>query len=183
MTEQTALMIATKAPASQRWRRLIPLAFVRKEFAKLLERRLHYLHRTVAPSPRYRVLAGVHKLLRVLGQGLLLGIVTANLEATAQIKLHRARLNCFFSLDGYGSDSTDGRQVSKIALDRVALVYGEAVSAQQASVVGDTSRDALGARASGMKCIGVASHHYDAQQLRQPSADYAIASLQKPLAL
>jgi len=90
----------------------------RKEFTRLLERRLHYLHQTVEESEGYRVLAGVQELLeKLVTDGYLLGIVTGNLEAAAHIKLHRARLNRFFSFGGYGSDSTDRGELTRIALD------------------------------------------------------------------
>src|SRR6185437_8192719 len=66
----------------------------RKEFTRLLERRLFYLHQTVADSKDYRVLAGVEELLpKLIDDGYLLGLVTGNLEAAAHIKLHRAQLN------------------------------------------------------------------------------------------
>ncbi len=80
----------------------------RTEFTRLLERRLHYLHETVAESEHYRVLPGVPELLaRLIDDGYLLGLVTGNVEAAAHVKLHRARLNRFFSFGGYGSDSTN----------------------------------------------------------------------------
>ncbi len=73
----------------------------RKEFARLLDRRLHYLHQTVEESAGYRVLAGVQELLpKLLNDGYLLGLVTGNLEAAAHIKLHRTQLNRFFSFGG-----------------------------------------------------------------------------------
>jgi phosphoglycolate phosphatase len=109
--------------------------------------------------------------------------VTGNLEAAAHIKLHRARLNRFFSFGGYGSDSTDRGELTRIALRRAALVYGEDVTPEQAIVVGDTPHDVDGAHAAGMKCVGVGSHHFDVQQLRAAGADYAIASLQEALPL
>jgi phosphoglycolate phosphatase len=156
----------------------------RKEFTRLLERRLHYLHQTVEESASYRVLAVVDELLpRLVEDGYLLGLVTGNLEAAAHIKLHRARLNRFFSFGGYGSDSTDRGELTRIALRRAALVYGEDVTPEQAIVVGDTPHDVDGAHAAGMKCVGVGSHHFDVQQLRAAGADYAIASLQEALPL
>src|SRR6266576_1871824 len=93
----------------------------RKEFTRLLERRLHYLHRTVAESKDYRVLPGVQELLpRLIVDGYLLGLVTGNVE---------------------------------------------------------------GAHAAGLACVGVGSHHFNVQQLRDAGADYAIASLEEPLPL
>ena len=156
----------------------------RPEFAKLLERRLHYLYQTVAESKSYRVLDGVEELLpQLLGAGYLLGIVTGNLEAAAHIKLHRAQLNRFFSFGGYGSDSTDRGELTRIALQRAALVYGEAVTPAQCIVVGDTPHDVQGAHGAGIACVGVASHNFTAEQLRAGGADYVIDFLSEGLPL
>jgi phosphoglycolate phosphatase len=156
----------------------------RKEFTRLLERRLHYLHRTVAEAEDYRVLPGVAELLpRLINDGYLLGLVTGNVEAAAHIKLHRAGLNRFFSFGGYGSDSPDRGELTLIALERGTLVYGEPLAPAQALVVGDTPHDVKGAHAAGIECVGVGSHHFSAEQLRDAGADYAIASLQEPLPL
>ena len=154
----------------------------RAEFAKLLERRLFYLYQTVADSADYRVLDGVEELLpRLLDDGYLLGIVTGNLEAAAHIKLHRAKLNRFFSFGGYGSDATDRGALTRIAIARAALVYGEEVRPAQCLVIGDTPHDAAGAHAAGIKCVGVASHKFTVGQLTAGGADYVIASLQERL--
>jgi phosphoglycolate phosphatase len=156
----------------------------RKEFTRLLERRLHYLHQTVEESDGYRVLAGVEELLpRLVDDGYLLGLVTGNLEVAAHIKLHRARLNRYFSFGGYGSDSTNRDEVTRIALKRAALVYGESVTPDQAVVVGDTPHDIEGAHAAKMICVGVGSHHFSAEQLREAGADYAISSLEEAVPL
>jgi phosphoglycolate phosphatase len=156
----------------------------RREFSRLLERRLHHLHDTVRDSPDYRLLPGVERLLpRLIEEGCLLGLVTGNLEAAAHIKLHRARLNRFFSFGGYGSDSSDRGELTRIALKRASLVYGEPVAAEEAIVVGDTPHDVEGAHAAGMACVGVGSHHFSVDQLRDAGADYAVASLADGLPL
>ena len=86
----------------------------RAELAKVMERRTEHLYETVAGSDEYPVLDGVEELLpRMLDQGYLLGLVTGNVEAAAHIKLHRARLNRFFSFGGYGSDSTDRGELTR----------------------------------------------------------------------
>ena len=156
----------------------------RKEFARLLERRLHYLQQTVAESPGYRILPGAERLLlRLIEDGHLLGLVTGNLEAAAHIKLHRAHLNRFFSFGGYGSDASDRGELTRIALRRAAFVFGEEVAAEHAIAVGDTPLDVAGAHAAGIACVGVGSHNYTADQLREAGADYAISSLEQGLPL
>jgi phosphoglycolate phosphatase-like HAD superfamily hydrolase len=156
----------------------------RAEFTRLMERRLHYLHQTVAESSDYRVLPGVEELLpRLIEQGYLLGLVTGNVEAAAHIKLHRANLNRFFSFGGYGSDSTDRSELTLIALRRANLVYGEDITRERCLAVGDTPHDVEAAHAVGVSCVGVGSHHYSAGQLRDAGADYAISSLKDGLPL
>jgi len=156
----------------------------RQEFTRLLERRLFYLHQTVTESDGYRVLAGAPELLpKLIDDGYLLGLVTGNLEAAAHIKLHRAQLNRFFSFGGYGSDSTDRGELTKIALKRGSLVYGVPITPEQAIVVGDTPHDVEGAHAAGMQCVGVGSHHFNVDQLREAGADYTLASLEEALPL
>jgi phosphoglycolate phosphatase-like HAD superfamily hydrolase len=156
----------------------------RKEFVRLLERRLHYLHATVEESKDYRLMPGAEELLpKLIEDGYLLGLVTGNVEAAAHIKLHRARLNRYFSFGGYGSDASDRGELTKIALKRASLVYGEAVAISQALVVGDTPHDIEGAHAAGIACVGVGAYHFTADQLREAGADYAISSLAEGLPL
>lgn len=156
----------------------------RTEFSRLMERRLHHLYATVADSKTYRVLAGVEALLpRLIDDGYLLGLVTGNVEAAAHIKLHRGRLNRFFSFGGYGSDSNDRIELTKRALERAALVYGDAIDPTQCLAVGDTPHDVTAAHGAGLECVGVASGHFTIQQLREAGADYAIDSLEENLPL
>jgi phosphoglycolate phosphatase len=154
----------------------------RREFTRLMERRNFYLHQTVQDSKGYEVLPGVDELLpKLINDGYLLGLVTGNVEAAAHIKLHRANLNRFFSFGGYGSDSDERAEVTRIALTRASKVYGEEIERDQAFAVGDTPLDVTGAHAAGIECVGVGSHHYSADQLREAGADWAITSLEQGL--
>lgn len=154
------------------------------EFARLLERRLFHLRQAVDDSEGYRVMAGAEALLdSLLDDGYLLGLVTGNLEAAAHIKLHRAHLNRFFSFGGFGSDASDRGELTRIGLQRAGLVYGAPVAPEQALVVGDTPMDVKGAHAAGIDCVGVGSHRYTADQLREAGADYTQDSLTEGLPL
>ncbi|MFF4827631.1 HAD family hydrolase [Streptomyces sp. NPDC001312] len=154
----------------------------RHEFARLLERRLHYLRQTVNESEHYRVLPGVEDLLpRLIDEGYLLGLTTGNLEAAAHIKLHRVGLNRRFSFGGYGSDSNDRAEVTRIAIRRDSLVYGEDLNPDRCLVIGDTPHDVAGAHAAGVACVGVASHNFNSTQLAETKADWVIESLDNGL--
>ena len=149
-----------------------------------MDARTRHLRDAVAESSGYRVLPGVVELLpSLLEQGYLLGLVTGNVEAAAHIKMHRGGLNRWFCCGAYGSDSTDRNEVTRMALTRASLAYGAEIGAHQAIVVGDTPRDVEGAHSGGMACIAVASHHYDADQLRAAGADHVLGSLTEPLPL
>jgi len=154
----------------------------RLELSRLLERRLNHLYSTVAESAGYRVLPGVDKLLpRLIESGYLLGLVTGNGEAAAHIKLHRSRLNRFFSFGGYGSDSDDRSELTKRALERATLVFGEPIDPEQCLTVGDTPLDVSAAHGAGIKCVGVASGHFTIAQLHQAGADFVQGSLEEQL--
>ncbi|PZG23279.1 HAD family hydrolase [Nonomuraea aridisoli] len=154
----------------------------RHEFARLLERRLHYLRQTVEEAEHYRVLPGVEDLLTgLVNQGYLVGLITGNVETAAHIKLHRANLNRFFSFGGYGSDSNDRAEVTRIALRRASLVYGEDLDEDCCLVIGDTPHDVAGAHAAGVACVGVASHKFNSAQLAEAQADWVIESLEQGL--
>lgn len=155
-----------------------------EEFATVMDARSRHLHDTVAESEGYEVLPGVNELLpRLLDEGYLLGLVTGNVESAAHIKMHRGGLNRWFCCGAYGSDSLDRNEVTRISLQRASLAYGAEIRPDQAVVVGDTPRDVEGAHSGGMACIGVASHHYDAGQLREAGADHVLEDLTQPLPL
>ena len=96
-----------------------------EERSKAIACYLEHLPDAVAESDGYRVMPGIEALLRrLIDDGVLLGLVTGNIEAAAHIKLARAGLNRFFSFGGYGSDSADRTEVTKAALRRGELVSG-----------------------------------------------------------
>jgi phosphoglycolate phosphatase len=139
---------------------------------------LKHLPDTVAESDGYRVMPGIPELLdRLIDAGLLLGLVTGNIEAAAHIKLARAHLNRFFSFGGYGSDSPDRTEVTKAALRRGELVSGGTLQDSSCIAVGDTPRDVKAGHGAGIKVVGVATGSYSVDQLEQAEADWAIADV------
>jgi phosphoglycolate phosphatase len=145
---------------------------------------LKHLPQAVAESDGYLVMPGVEELLdRLIDDGVLLGLVTGNIEAAAHIKLSRARLNRFFSFGGYGSDSADRTEVTKAALRRGELVSGGTLDDGACVAVGDTPRDVKAGHGAGIRVIGVATGSYGVDQLYAADADYAVPTLEQGLPL
>ncbi|MBE0607846.1 MAG: HAD hydrolase-like protein [Dehalococcoidia bacterium] len=153
-----------------------------REMARLLAAYLDRLDVEVERSPGYRVLPGVESLLpQLVDAGILLGVVSGALEAAAHIKLARGRLNRFFCFGGYGSDSNDRAELTRLAIERAGRIHGHPLGATQLLVVGDTPRDVDAAQAAGAIAVGVATGKYTAKALRLAGADHVLATLEEPL--
>jgi phosphoglycolate phosphatase len=151
-----------------------------EERAKAIGCYLKHLPDAVAESSGYRVMPGIEALLpRLIEDGVLLGLVTGNVEAAAHIKLARGHLNRFFSFGGYGSDSADRTAVTKAALARGTLVSGGTLADGACIAVGDTPRDVKAGHGTGIKVVGVATGSYSVDQLRQAEADFALENVEK----
>ncbi len=152
------------------------------EMARLLGVYLERLAEEVEQSPGYRIMPGVEALLpRLIDAGILLGIVSGALEAAVHIKLGRGRLNRFFSVGGYGSDSRDRGKLTRLAIERCAIIHGHTVSSERVLVVGDTPRDIEAAHTAGAIGVGVATGDYTVDALRAAGADYVLPNLKAPL--
>jgi phosphoglycolate phosphatase-like HAD superfamily hydrolase len=152
------------------------------ELARVVSHYLMRLPEEVAQSSGYRVLDGVEELLpRLCRDGFLLGITTGAVEAAAHIKLGRANLNRFFPFGGYGSDSADRGELTRKAIDRAGQILGSRLDPQGVLVVGDTPKDITAAHAAHAIGVGVASGHYNEEELRAAGAEYVLGSLEEDL--
>jgi phosphoglycolate phosphatase-like HAD superfamily hydrolase len=150
------------------------------ERAKAIGCYLKHLPDAVAESDGYRVMPGVEELLdRLIDSGVLLGLVTGNIEAAAHIKLARGHLNRFFSFGGYGSDSADRTEVTKAALSRGELVSGGTLTDGACIAVGDTPRDVKAGHGAGIKVVGVATGSYSVEQLSDARADWSLSTVER----
>jgi phosphoglycolate phosphatase len=152
-----------------------------EELARLMAAYLSVLPDYVTSSDGYRVLPGVEQLLPRLHQaGVLLGVTTGALEAGAHAKLGRARLNHFFLVGGYGSDSEDRVELTRAAIRRGERLLGKPLDSRQVAVVGDTPLDVSAAQGAGVVSVGVATGKYDLEELRAAKPDHALADLTEP---
>jgi phosphoglycolate phosphatase-like HAD superfamily hydrolase len=148
------------------------------ERAKAIGAYLSHLPDAVAESDGYRVMPGIEELLpQLVERGVLLGLVTGNIEAAAHIKLTRGDLNRFFAFGGYGSDSRDRTELTKKGLERAGVVSGSALDPTTAIAVGDTPRDVKAGHGAGIRVCAVATGAYTVEQLTEASADWAISDV------
>ena len=149
------------------------------ERAQAIAGYLSHLAEAVAASDGYRVMPGIEALLPALVEkGILLGLVTGNIEAAAHIKLARADLNHFFAFGGYGSDSRDRTELTKQALERGEAVSGKPLDPAATIAVGDTPRDVKAGHGAGIKVVGVATGSYSVEEQNEAGADWAIATVE-----
>jgi phosphoglycolate phosphatase len=136
---------------------------------------LGHLDDAVAESRGYEVKPGIEQLLpRLAAQGVLLGIVTGNIEAAAHLKLARGGLDRYFSFGGYGSDSRDRTELTKKGIERGGVVSGTPLDMATTIVVGDTPRDVAAGHGAGVRVVGVATGSYSVGELREAGADWAL---------
>ncbi len=161
---------------------VIGRAATARELTLVMAARLKYLPEAVEESQGYRVLEGVEELLpRLAEDGFLLGLTTGGTDAAAHIKLGRANLVRWFPFGGYGSDSPDRTELTRVAVERAERMLGVQLSREQVLVVGDTPLDISAAHGAGVTGVGVASGHFTAEQLQEAGADYVLDSLLEPL--
>lgn len=141
---------------------------------------LGHLQEAVDESPGYEVMPGIEEVLPRLGeQGVLLGLVTGNIEAAARIKLSRGDLNRFFSFGGYGSDSRDRTELTRKGIERGGEVLGTPLDLEATIAVGDTPRDVKAGHGAGIKVVGVATGVYSVEEQKTAGADWPIADVRE----
>ncbi|MDX6583124.1 MAG: phosphoglycolate phosphatase [Solirubrobacterales bacterium] len=149
-----------------------------EEMDALMALRERYLAEEVESSPGYRVMPGaVETLERLTAEGRLVGLITGNTKAAAEIKLGRAGLNRFFGFGGYGSDANERVDVCRKALDRAEAAAGGDLDRSGSIATGDTPRDVDAGHGAGIRVVGVATGEYSVEQLTDSGADWVVASL------
>ncbi len=119
------------------------------DFERFFKVYLKILAWEVEHSTKFRVLPGVPSLIRELKKmGIKVGLATGNLEEGARIKLQRAGLWDEFEFGGFGSDSEDRAELTRIAVERSRL---RDVEPQQVLVVGDSPAEYYAAAMNGYK--------------------------------
>lgn len=109
--------------------------------------------------------------------GVCQGIVTGNLEVTAQLKLTAAGLGSRLNLGAYGSDSRRRVDLPRIARERWEKRLGKPIAPADCVVVGDTPQDLEAARQNAMKCLLVGTGRYPVEELEFFGPDACLPDL------
>jgi phosphoglycolate phosphatase len=149
-----------------------------EEMNRLYSAYLWHLYDDIRASEGYRVFDGVDDLLhRLIDAGVILGIVSGAMEGAARIKLGPGRLERFFVFGAYGSDSPDRTELVRAAIGKAERLHGRSLARDEVFVVGDTPHDIEAAHAAGAVGVGVATGHYDVDQLGSSGAEHVLADL------
>ncbi len=136
------------------------------------------------PPGSERPLPGVPELLLALSgvKGVMLGLLTGNFADTGRIKLRACGIDPgVFAIavwgDGSSHDPPSRDHLPPLALSAYRQRTGVSLPPDRATIVGDTPHDVRCALASGMRCLGVGTGSYPAEELSRCGAHRAVADL------
>lgn len=147
--------------------------------AKFYKHYLEVLKEEVQLSKTYIIHPGIPALLERLAaqDETYLALVTGNIEAGARMKLDRVKLNEYFPIGAYGSDSADRLDLPEIAVKRANEYFDLDFSKDEVVVIGDSVNDILCAKHYGAKCIAVNTGKTARSELEKHSPEYLFNDL------
>ncbi len=121
-----------------------------------------------ATADRVRALPGIRALVAELAAhaGVILALLTGNIEPGARLKLAGAELNPFFPFGAFGSDSADRNALPPIAVQRASALHGHRFEGNDVVIIGDSIYDVRCGVPYGATTIAVASGKTAAETLR-----------------
>lgn len=156
----------------------LPVDDIEHGFDELWTRYLEYLEARL-PNDPVSVLPGVGDLLDALTEhdDVGVGLLTGNIADGARLKLSSGGLWGRFTFGSYGSDHEERDALPAIAMERARALWGDALSAGDAIIVGDTPRDVACGKAGGTRTLAVATGHFSVNDLEAADADHVIEDL------
>jgi len=108
---------------------------------------------------------------------LLVGLATGNLEPAAWLKLKRGGIRQYFQFGGFGSDSRDRTELTRIAVERGRETASGTIPCEHIYVIGDTPYDIRAAKALGLKMIAVATGIHKRAELLAHAPTHCLSNL------
>jgi phosphoglycolate phosphatase-like HAD superfamily hydrolase len=149
------------------------------EIDEIIDKMLAHLRTELRNSPGYRVLPGVHEILRHLSErdDVVLGLETGNTEPGAELKLSHGGIWHYFRFGGYGSDSDVRSEIVRAGIKRAEQLLGADDPIEEIWVVGDTPTDIEAGQAVGAKTLATATGMHGLDLLRACEPDLAVSDL------
>ncbi|MCX6761781.1 MAG: HAD family hydrolase [Candidatus Moranbacteria bacterium] len=123
------------------------------------------------------ILPGVKELLEELkNNGVLIGLVTGNLEPIAQSKMKKLNLDRYFKVGGFGNDHIDRTELVKIAIKKARSKF-DFIFSNNVYLFGDAPQDMKAGNEAGIIPIGVTTGIYSKQQLENAGASLVLNDL------
>ncbi len=156
-----------------------PHLHTKETLSEFYEHYLEALKEEIQLSTTYIIHAGIPSLLARLAaqEEAFLALVTGNIEAGARMKLDRVRLNEYFPVGAYGSDSADRLDLPEIAVQRANEYFKQDFSKEEVVVIGDSVNDILCAKHYGAKCIAVNTGKTSRIDLEKHEPEYLFKDL------
>ncbi|HEY8106741.1 MAG TPA: HAD family hydrolase, partial [Gemmatimonadales bacterium] len=132
------------------------------------ERYVSLLERELATTTGTRLMPGFPDILdRLEGHdGVVLGLLTGNLERGAALKLRAAGLDpARFRVGAYGSDAAHRPDLPPIAARRAEPFFGRKPAGAEVVIIGDTPADVACGAGIGARAVAVATGAYSVEQL------------------
>jgi phosphoglycolate phosphatase len=107
----------------------------------------------------------------------LLGLLTGNIKAGAQIKLERFALWEKFPFGAFADDHEERDKIAAVAHQRGSERLKRTLRGEEVLVIGDTPLDIRCGRAIGAKVLAVASGGASLEELRPHQPDWVVADL------
>lgn len=147
------------------------------EVDAILERYLTHLPGEMQRPDGARTMPGVETLLEDLARrpGVLMGLLTGNVERGARIKLGRFELNRYFEFGGFASDATERSEIARVARARGGERAGLPLGPDDVVVIGDTPLDIAAGKAIAATTLAVATGPHAAQDLASHAPDILLA--------
>ena len=107
-------------------------------------------------------------------KGVIMGLVTGNLEPIAWGALEKVGLKHYFKFGGFGTDDGDRSNLIRVALDRAK---GLGLQSEKVFLFGDAPQDMRAGKARGVVAVGVTTGAYSKEDLLAAGADHVFENL------
>ncbi len=143
---------------------------IKKSYLKMMEDEV----RSVKP---YQPIEGITDLLKVLSvsEHLMLGLATGNFRESAFLKLQSAGLRKFFTFGGFGSDSPNRSELTRLGIERGKKLIPFHEKLEKAFVVGDTPHDIEAGKAAGAITIAMLTGSASRDEILKPGPDHILS--------